>query len=71
VRRMMEAVGHPVVRLVRTRIGPISDRQLRPGAWRELSPDEVRSLALAASPTTRAAKRLQRFGVGDTPPSKE
>lgn len=44
VRRMCEAVGHPVLRLVRTRIGPISDRALRPGAWRELSTDELRDL---------------------------
>ena len=32
VRRMCEAVGHPVRRLVRTRIGPLRDRQLAPGA---------------------------------------
>jgi hypothetical protein len=32
VRRMLEAVGHPVQVLKRTRIGPISDRQLKPGA---------------------------------------
>jgi 23S rRNA pseudouridine2605 synthase len=44
VRRMCEAVGHPVVRLVRTRIGPITDRRLRPGAWRPLTAEEVRSL---------------------------
>jgi len=48
VRRMCEAVGHPVVRLVRTRIGPISDRRLGPGRWRALGPDEVRALAGAA-----------------------
>lgn len=47
VRRMCEAVGHPVKRLVRTRIGPITDRQLKPGEWRELRPEEVRSLAEA------------------------
>ena len=40
VRRMCEAVGHPVRRLVRVRIGPIADRRLRPGQWRELTPDE-------------------------------
>ncbi len=50
VRRMCEAVGHPVVRLVRTRIGPLTDRRLRPGQWRELSPGEVRQLAKAAGP---------------------
>jgi 23S rRNA pseudouridine2605 synthase len=48
VRRMCEAVGHPVRRLVRTRIGPIADPALRPGSWRKLSFDEVRSLAAAA-----------------------
>ncbi|MGA3352458.1 MAG: pseudouridine synthase [Acidimicrobiales bacterium] len=48
VRRMCEAIGHPVVRLVRTRIGPISDRSLRPGAFRRLEAFEVRSLAEAA-----------------------
>ncbi len=45
VRRMCEAVGHPVLRLVRTRIGPLSDRRLAPGQWRELSVEEVRALA--------------------------
>ena len=50
VRRMCEAVGHPVVRLVRTRIGPIVDRSLRPGTWRALTAEEVRSLERAASP---------------------
>ena len=44
VRRMCEAVGHPVVRLIRVRIGPLSDRQLRPGEWRELTSDEVKAL---------------------------
>jgi 23S rRNA pseudouridine2605 synthase len=48
VRRMCDAVGFPVVRLVRTRIGPITDRTLRPGAWRALSQDEVRALERAA-----------------------
>ena len=49
VRRMCEAVGHPVVRLVRTRIGPIADRSLAPGAWRALSVEEVRALEVAVS----------------------
>lgn len=50
VRRMCEAVGHPVRRLVRTRIGPLRDIRLAPGQWRLLSPTEVRALAAAASP---------------------
>jgi 23S rRNA pseudouridine2605 synthase len=44
VRRMCEAIGHPVRRLVRTRIGPIADRALAPGEWRPLTRDEVRAL---------------------------
>jgi 23S rRNA pseudouridine2605 synthase len=44
VRRMCEAVGHRVIRLVRVRIGPIVDSRLGPGEWRELEPDEVRLL---------------------------
>jgi 23S rRNA pseudouridine2605 synthase len=49
VRRMCEAVGHPVQRLVRVRIGPITDRRLRPGAWRALEPAELRALEEAVS----------------------
>jgi len=44
VRRMLEAVGHPVESLRRTRFGPLSDRGLRPGEWRELSALEVEKL---------------------------
>jgi 23S rRNA pseudouridine2605 synthase len=52
VRRMCEAVGHPVRRLVRTRIGPLHDRRLDPGTWRPLRPAEVRALYEAAGPET-------------------
>lgn len=44
VRRMMEAVGHPVRRLVRTKIGPVALGRLRPGTVRRLSPEEIRAL---------------------------
>ena len=54
VRRMCEAIGHPVRRLVRTRIGPISDPNLAPGSWRTLTIAEVRSLAVAAHRDERA-----------------
>lgn len=47
VRRMCEAVGHPVVRLVRTRIGPIVDPRLAPGTFRVLTREEIRSLEVA------------------------
>ena len=44
VRRMLEAVGHPVLALVRTRIGPIALGQQRPGTVRVLSGAEARAL---------------------------
>ncbi len=53
VRRMCEAVGTPVVRLVRTRIGPLTDRTLKPGEWRPLTQDEVRALERAAAGRSR------------------
>ena len=49
IRRMCEAVGHPVRRLVRTRIGPLADRRLAPGDWRSLTPAETRRLEKAAA----------------------
>ena len=48
VRRMLEAVGLPVLRLVRVRVGPIRLGRLRPGEVRELGPDDVRTLYRAA-----------------------
>jgi 23S rRNA pseudouridine2605 synthase len=48
VRRMCDAIGHPVQRLVRTRIGPVRDTKLAPGRWRALSVEEVRALAASA-----------------------
>jgi 23S rRNA pseudouridine2605 synthase len=44
VRRMLEAVGHPVTRLRRSRYAGLGPGRLRPGDWRELTRDEVRSL---------------------------
>ncbi len=44
VRRMLDEVGHPVIRLVRTAIGPISDRSIKPGEWRHLTIEEVREI---------------------------
>ena len=44
VRKMCDAIGHPVVRLRRVRIGPIVDERLKPGEFRDLSSRELRSL---------------------------
>lgn len=60
VRRMCEAVGHPVTRLVRTRIGPLRDTALAPGESRSLEIDEIRELE-------RAARLVERIpGAIDT-----
>jgi len=44
VRRMIEAVGSKVLKLVRTAIGPIRIEDLPIGKWRRLTPEEVRAL---------------------------
>ena len=44
VRRMLETVGHPVVELKRVRIGCLELGNLKTGAWRKLSEDEVERL---------------------------
>ena len=44
VRRMMSAVGHPVLRLKRTRFGPVRLGNLEPGAFRELEDGEIEAL---------------------------
>jgi 23S rRNA pseudouridine2605 synthase len=71
IRRMGEAVGHPVVRLVRTRIGPLADPSLPPGSYRPLTFDEVRGLAaaaVAADDIDEADRRARPAGADPVPP---
>jgi pseudouridine synthase len=51
VRDMCDAIGHPVARLRRVRIGPITDPQIRPGEFRDLSPRELAQLRKQAEIT--------------------
>ena len=44
VRRMLEAVGHPVVGLKRLRFGSLTLRGMKVGEWRRLSAEEIRAL---------------------------
>ena len=44
IRKMCEAVGLEVARLKRTAVGPLKLGMLKPGAWRELKPDELRAI---------------------------
>jgi len=62
VRRMCEAVGHPVTHLRRVAIGPIKDSTLKVGRWRELLPQEVERLRKAAAdtPSSESPQRTPR-----------
>jgi 23S rRNA pseudouridine2605 synthase len=53
VRRMLEAVGHPVKRLHRSRYAGLTLDQLEPGEWRELSRDEVKRAPSEPGPGAR------------------
>jgi 23S rRNA pseudouridine2605 synthase len=65
VRKMFDAIGHPVVRLKRVRIGPIQDPNIPQGHWRELTPQEVGKLQRAAGLTAQARPAAQ------TPPAAQ
>jgi 23S rRNA pseudouridine2605 synthase len=45
---MLAEVGHPVITLVRTQVGPIHLGDTKPGKWRNLSSAEVGALYAAA-----------------------
>jgi len=55
IRRMCETIGHPVERLVRTRIGGVGDATLKPGEFRILTIKEVSRLGAAASSGSTSA----------------
>ena len=68
VRKMTAAVGHPALRLVRTRIGDLTLDGLSPGTWRNLSADEIRILRGTDSP--RPARRNKKPGRSSQPGAK-
>lgn len=75
IREMFFRIGHPVQKLRRVAIGPVSDGSLTPGHWRELREDEVEALRRGGGPrrpTRPAGKRpqSQRAG-GGRPDSKD
>lgn len=53
VRKMCDAIGHPVDHLKRVAIGPIRDARLKVGQWRELTAEEVERLRKAADAPAR------------------
>jgi 23S rRNA pseudouridine2605 synthase len=60
VRRMMDAVGHPVRDLTRIAYGSLRLQDLAPGTWRKLRPDEVKTLLALAQPTPTPNKESRR-----------
>lgn len=53
VRKMCQAIGHPVRSLTRVRMGQLTLGRLRPGEWRELAASEVAALKGAGAPAAR------------------
>ncbi|MGZ8797346.1 MAG: pseudouridine synthase [Thermoanaerobaculia bacterium] len=78
IRKMFRAIGHPVMKLRRVAIGPISDPKLLPGEWRELTKQEVKMLATmkdqqpvkrrSSKPPQRA--KGKKSAAASRPPSK-
>jgi 23S rRNA pseudouridine2605 synthase len=66
VKRMLQMVGHPVVRLHRPRYAGLTLAGLAPGEWRELEPAEVESLR-AATRSTRAPRPPRTGRSGRAP----
>lgn len=60
IRKMFQAIGHPVAKLKRVAIGPIADAKLQPGEWRELTPGEVRLLGKEKDLAPPRPKRAPR-----------
>jgi 23S rRNA pseudouridine2605 synthase len=58
IRKMFQALGHPVTKLRRVAIGPISDPKLLPGEWREMTKQEVKLLSTHMEP--KAAPKPRR-----------
>ena len=62
---MCAAVGDPVVRLRRVRIGPIQDRALPPGRFRDLTRGEIVALRQAVTPAgSRSTPQAERSADG-------
>ena len=68
VRNMCDAIGHPVVRLKRVRIGPITDERIRPGEFRDLTEREVALLRQASGEGRSATADRPRTAPAARPP---
>ncbi len=58
IKRVAKAIGHPVIRLIRVRIGPVELGNLRAGEWRRLTEEEARRLRAQAGLPQPAVEKL-------------
>jgi 23S rRNA pseudouridine2605 synthase len=58
VKRLLEAVGHPVSKLRRVAIGPVTSRGLEPGEFRALTPEEIEGLRRAHAADARSIRKV-------------
>ncbi len=58
VKRLLEAVGHPVSKLRRVAIGPVTSRGLGPGEFRALTPEEVEGLRRARPADAKSIRKV-------------
>src|SRR5215470_20057013 len=74
VKRLLEAVGHPVSKLRRVAIGPVTSRGLEPGQFRALAPAEVEGLQRGRDAPSgelgRLARRRPRARPRPRPPAR-
>ena len=71
IRHMCAALGHPVKRLIRVRIGPLKLANLKVGEWRKLSQDEIAQLRNNPVRKTRVVKRDAQDGTRDSRNEKQ
>jgi pseudouridine synthase len=70
VRKMLDAIGHPVTSLRRVAFGPIRDGRLKPGSFRDLTADEVSRLRklVERKPPPRGSANGKRLSSQDRAP---
>ena len=71
IRKMFQAMGHPVSKLRRVAIGPLSDPRLGPGDYRELTKQEVKMLWTMKEPATRKPKPRRAAAKKSATPAKK
>ena len=69
VRRLLEAAGHPVSKLKRTALGPLTLKGLEPAQFRALTPREVRALGTLPATPARAGRKPAGNPPAPTSPS--